>query len=55
MLTLEGIYKNGKVELNEIPEQISESKVLVTFVETASVDLRARGFDGHKQPIFALA
>ncbi|GAA6622484.1 hypothetical protein [Scytonema sp. NUACC26] len=32
--TIEGIYKNGKIELAETPEGISESRVFVTFLET---------------------
>ena len=30
---IEGIYKNGKVELVEMPEGISESRVIVTFLK----------------------
>jgi hypothetical protein len=29
--SIEGIYKNGKVELKELPAKISESRVIVTF------------------------
>lgn len=32
--TVEGIYKNGKVELSETPQGIIESRVFVTFLET---------------------
>ncbi|MGH1394576.1 MAG: hypothetical protein ACRAVC_11155 [Trichormus sp.] len=32
--TIEGIYKNGKIELAETPQGITESRVFVTFVET---------------------
>ncbi|MBD2626216.1 hypothetical protein [Trichormus variabilis] len=32
--TVKGIYRNGKVELAEIPENILESQVLITFIET---------------------
>ncbi|WP_427160017.1 hypothetical protein ACQFX9_29310 [Aliinostoc sp. HNIBRCY26] len=32
--TIEGIYKNGQIELTEIPQGITESKVFVTFLET---------------------
>ncbi|MDJ0619973.1 MAG: hypothetical protein QNJ63_25075 [Calothrix sp. MO_192.B10] len=32
--TIEGIYKNGKIELSETPPGITESKVFVTFLET---------------------
>jgi len=45
MLSIEGTYKNGKVELAEIPRQVKQSRVLVTFLESSGVDLRARGID----------
>ena len=45
MLTIEGTYKDGKVELAGKPPQVNESRVLVTFLEPNSVDLRARGVD----------
>jgi hypothetical protein len=45
MLTVEGTYKNGKVELAEIPAQVNQSRVLVTFLESNGVDLRGRGID----------
>lgn len=32
--TIEGIYKNGKIELAETPQDITESRVFVTFLET---------------------
>jgi hypothetical protein len=32
--TIEGIYRNGKIELAETPQGITESKVFVTFLET---------------------
>jgi hypothetical protein len=32
--TIQGIYKNGKIELAETPEGITESLVFVTFLET---------------------
>ncbi|HLP88124.1 MAG TPA: hypothetical protein VK184_05895 [Nostocaceae cyanobacterium] len=31
--TVKGIYKNGKIELAEIPNNILESEVLITFIE----------------------
>ncbi len=34
--TIEGIYRNGKIELVETPEGITESRVFVTFLETKS-------------------
>lgn len=32
--TIQGIYKDGKIELDETPQDISESLVFVTFLET---------------------
>jgi len=32
--TIQGIYKNGKIELAETPQGITESLVFVTFLET---------------------
>jgi hypothetical protein len=44
--TIEGIYRDGKIELAEsagnIPE---ETPVIVTFLEPRGVDLQARGID----------
>lgn len=34
LVTVEGAYKNGKVELTETPASIQEAKVLVTFLTT---------------------
>ncbi|MFK0732047.1 MAG: hypothetical protein ACFKPT_21835 [Gloeotrichia echinulata GP01] len=31
--SIEGVYKDGKVELTELPSDISESRVIVTFLE----------------------
>lgn len=30
---IEGIYRNGRIELAEVPAEISESRVIVTFLE----------------------
>lgn len=35
--TIQGIYRNGKVELAEIPKDITESQVFVTFFKPESV------------------
>lgn len=44
--SIEGIYKNGKVELAETPQDVTEAKVIVTFLPAPSgIDLRARGID----------
>ncbi|AFZ11877.1 hypothetical protein Cri9333_0962 [Crinalium epipsammum PCC 9333] len=38
--TVKGIYRNGKIELNEVPENIAEqTPVIITFItETNSTD-----------------
>lgn len=33
---IEGIYKDGKIELTERPQGISEGRVIVTFLSTQS-------------------
>jgi hypothetical protein len=41
---IEGIFRNGKVELLEVPPQTEESRVLVTFLPTPpKIDLADRG------------
>ena len=34
--TVKGVYRNGKIELTEIPQNILESQVLITFIETTT-------------------
>ena len=43
MLTIEGIYKDGKIILTETPADVGESKVLVTFLQTKETNLQQRG------------
>ncbi|HTG16214.1 MAG TPA: hypothetical protein VK747_13275 [Blastocatellia bacterium] len=43
MVTVGGIFKDGKVELCEPPPEISEARVLVTFLVPEDVDLQALG------------
>ncbi|HEV7516351.1 MAG TPA: hypothetical protein VGR07_08635 [Thermoanaerobaculia bacterium] len=44
--TIEGIYREGKVELTERPETVGEEiPVLVTFLEPHRIDLRTHGID----------
>jgi len=45
MLTsLQGIYRNGKIELERPPRNIrEETPVIITFISSGSVDLRSRG------------
>lgn len=32
LTTIEGVYKNGRIELSETPAQTEEARVLVTFL-----------------------
>ena len=42
--SVEGIYKDGKVELLETPDDVEEARVIVTFLPAPGpIDLRARG------------
>lgn len=43
MLTIEGTYKNGQILLNELPSDVDEAKVLVTFLHPREINLRERG------------
>lgn len=45
MLTVEGIYKDGKVELLEAVTDVTSSKVLVTFIEDSDIELEKFGID----------
>jgi hypothetical protein len=44
--SVEGSYRDGKVELRETPADLDEARVIVTFLPApGSVDLAARGID----------
>ena len=43
--TVEGIYRNGKVELLEPPPEVTEARVVVTFLTEGVVALEERGID----------
>jgi hypothetical protein len=44
--SVEGIYRDGKVELLETPDDLVEARVIVTFLPLpAPVDLQERGLD----------
>jgi hypothetical protein len=47
--TIEGVFRDGKVELTEVPKDVrDETRVLVTFLEPPVIDLGARGIaEGH--------
>ena len=42
--TIQGVYRDGKVELTEVPSDVREEVgVLVTFLEPQTINLRAPG------------
>ena len=44
--TIEGIYRKGKIEFSETPNDVGEgTRVIVTFLSPGSIDLRERGID----------
>lgn len=44
--SVEGVYRDGKVELKEMPAGVcDESRVIVTFLGSAPIDLRSWGID----------
>lgn len=43
--SVEGVYRDGHVELLETPTSVEEARVIVTFLEAGRVDLRQRGLD----------
>ncbi|MDO9128731.1 MAG: hypothetical protein Q7U34_02585 [Anaerolineales bacterium] len=47
MLTsIPGVYRKGRIELQERPANVpDEARVIVTFLESTPIDLRARGID----------
>ena len=46
MRSVEGVYRNGKVELTEPLKEAEGSRVIVTWVHSADpIDLRERGID----------
>ena len=52
--SVEGIYRNGRVELVEPLEEAEGSRVIVTWVHPAEpVDLRERGSTNLRRPICA--
>lgn len=46
LASVEGVYRDGKIELAEVPNTIAEdTPVIVTFLTSGYVDLRERGID----------
>lgn len=45
--SIEGVYRDGKIELSELPSDVPEhTRVIVTFLDT-DVDLRERGMNSN--------
>ncbi|BBC22798.1 hypothetical protein [Pseudanabaena sp. ABRG5-3] len=53
LTTVEGIYRNGQVELIESPNNnlLEGTRVIVTFLETKAVDLASQGIDKKQAEI----
>lgn len=46
LTTVEGIYRNGQIELIESPNNLLEgTRVIVTFLETKTIDLASQSID----------
>ncbi len=47
MLTaIQGIYRDGKIQLTEAPRNVrDDTPVIVTFLTSGNIDLSARGID----------
>ncbi|HEV7473973.1 MAG TPA: hypothetical protein VGN90_07990 [Pyrinomonadaceae bacterium] len=43
--SVEGVFRNGKIELAETPLDVDEARVIVTFLPNSAVNLSARGID----------
>ena len=44
LVSVQGVYRHGKIELIEQPSNIrDDTRVVVTFLESGLVDLRTRG------------
>lgn len=52
LATVQGVYRNGKIELLEIPSGIvEETPVMVTFLTGNHVDLRAYGISRQQAAV----
>lgn len=44
--TITGIYQQGKININQYPENIKEgTQVIITFLESNQIDLESRGIN----------
>lgn len=52
--TIEGIYKNGTIHLTEMPQNISNSRVFITFLETEPPIDNQKGLKSSKMIYFGM-
>jgi hypothetical protein len=46
LVSVEGVYRNGKVELSDSPDNVpDETRVIVTFLPSGQINLRDYGID----------
>jgi hypothetical protein len=46
LVSVEGVYRNGRIELAESPNNVPEGTcVIVTFVSSNDIDLASQGID----------
>jgi hypothetical protein len=46
LVSVEGVYRNGRVELTKNPNNIPEgTSVIITFVKSNEIDLESQGID----------
>ena len=43
--TVDGVYRNGRIDLEQLPDQAEGSRVVVTFLPSDAIDLREKGID----------
>ena len=49
LTTIQGVYRDGKIELVEMPTNVrEETPVIVTFLTSNHIDLRTRGIDENQ-------
>jgi hypothetical protein len=52
LTTIEGIYRNGRIELSEQPTDVSEgTRVIVTFVRSDEINLSSQGINQEQAEI----
>ena len=52
LISVEGVYRNGRVELTEDPNNIPEGTwVIVTFVKSNEIDLESQGINREQAEV----